>query len=619
LDELQKLENEYGVVMEDSPTLNAGSRVLKEQKKITHEHPMLSLGKIHSVEEIKKFIGDKDVIASVKMDGLSLSCTYLNGNLTRLETRGNGTQGTDVMVHKNGIDGLSLHIKHNGKYVVDGECIVKYDDFQAINDKLPEDEQFSNPRNMASGSLNLLDSNISSTRGLTFVVWNVIEDSEDFKPTMLGNLVGASGLGFDVVPFVKVDHNDDEELDNILTTMKYIADKRDFPMDGVVFSYNDIAYGKSLGRTEKFFRNAVAYKYEDEDVETTLTGIDWTLGKTGVLTPTAEFQTVSIEGSEVSRASLHNISICKSLELGVGDKILVHKSNLIIPQVRENLTRSNTFEIPTHCPICDGKTKIVKENESEVLMCTNPNCKGKLLGKLTHFTSKNAANIAGLSEQTLQFLLDRGWVNTFKDIYKLDWKRTIWKEYDGFGHKSVDKLLDNIEKSRNIDLSHFLYSLSIPLIGKTASKDIAKECNDDFQTFVHLICSKRENAFINIDGFGSEMNKSLLKWWDENNEEFLKLSNEFCFEEKENNNVSDIDLSGKTFVITGSLVHYKNRNELVKIIENLGGKVSGSVSAKTSYLVCNEISNSKKCKEAKKYNIPIITEEELIKLINKKN
>jgi DNA ligase (NAD+) len=619
LDELQKLENESGIVMEDSPTINAGSRVAKEQKKITHEHPMLSLDKIHSVEEIQKFIGNQDVIASVKLDGLTCSLTYINGDLKRLESRGNGEIGTDLLIHKNSISGIPLHINHHGKYVIDGECIVKYDDFQAINDKLPEEEQFSNPRNMASGSLNLLDSNISATRGLTFIAWNVIEDSEDFKPTMLGNFCKASGLGFNVVPFVKVENTNNGDLDNILETIKHISNSLSLPMDGCVFSHNDIAYGKSLGRTSHHFNHSIAYKYEDDCAETTLRAVEWTMGKVGSLCPTAVFDTVQLEGTEVNRASLHNVSICKSLEIGIGDTITVKKCNQIIPQLQDNLTRSNTLKIPTQCPICGENTKIVKENESEVLMCTNPDCKGKLLGKLTHFVSKNAANIDGLSEQTLQKFIDLGWLNTFKDIYHLSDHKAQMYNLDGFGKKSVDKLLENIKKSRDIDLSHFLYSLSIPLIGKTASKDIAKVCNNDFQTFVDIVSLESEYTFMNIDGFGKEMNASLRRWWNENKEMCLNLSKEFRFKEKDNDSKSDkkVDLSDKTFVITGSLTHFKNRSELVSIIEELGGKVSGSVSTKTSYLINNDTeSNSSKNKKAKELDIPIISEEDFIKMIS---
>lgn len=622
LDELQRLEIETGTVLKDSPTVNAGSKVAKEQKKITHEHSMLSLAKIHSIDEIKKFLHGENGVASIKLDGLSVSATYVNGILTRLETRGNGDVGTDIMIHKNSIEGLPKKINHNGKYVIDGECIITYDRFEAINSTLSDDEKFSNSRNMASGSLNLLDSNISAKRGLTFIAWNVIEDSECFNNNMSVNLENAKELGFFVVPYTVLYHYDDKLFEDVLNQMKAQAGFYGYPMDGVVFSYNDIKYGMSLGKTRHHFNHSIAYKFEDSDAETTLRNVEWTMGKTGILTPTAIFDTVELEGTQVNRASLHNISIMKSLELKYNDTITVYKANQIIPQVRDNLDRNSTdqnYIIPPFiCPVCGGKTKIVKDNDSEILVCTNPDCKGKLLGKLSHFCSKNAANIEGMSEATLQFLIDRGWVKTFKDIYKLDYYRTNWKEYDGFGDKSVDKLLDAIENSRKITLDRFIYSLSIPLIGRSASKDISKACADgNIQQFI-MIMSLEEEPFIGLNGFGEERCKSLKHWWVHNKYLFYELMEEFNFGKTEKVK-NEVNLSGKIFVITGTLTHFKNRDELVSIIESNGGKVSGSVSIKTNFLINNNSeSSSSKNQKAKKLNIPIISEEDFIKMISLK-
>jgi DNA ligase (NAD+) len=540
--------------------------------------------------------------------------------LCRLESRGNGEIGTDLLIHKNSIKGIPLHINHHGKYIIDGECIVKYDDFQAINDKLPESEKFSNPRNMASGSLNLLNSNISATRGLIFIAWNVIEDSEDFKPTMTLNFCKASELGFNVVPFLQIEDVNNEEVEDILKTIKNISNDRSLPMDGVVFSYNDIAYGKSLGMTSHHMRHSIAFKYKQDLYETTLRNIEWQTSKTGLINPIAVFNETIIDGASVTKATLHNISYIENLQLGIGDTIQVYKANQIIPKVHDNLTRSNTWKLPDKCPCCGGDVEVHNENGSKTLHCINPDCKAKLLGKLTHFVSKNAANIDGLSEQTLQKFIDLGWLTKFQDIYWISIHKEKMFNLDGFGKKSVDKLLENIEKSRNIDLSRFLYSLSIPLIGKTASKDIAKVCNNDIQSFINIVSLENEYAFINIDGFGSEMNKSLRKWWKENNEMFFSLINEFNFENiknKEEVNSNKADLSGKTFVITGSLIHYKNREELIKVIDDLGGKVSGSISAKSSFLINNDInSTSGKNKKAHELNIPIISEEDFIKMIS---
>lgn len=622
LDELQRLEIETDMILKDSPTQNAGSKVAKEQKKIAHEHSMLSLDKIHTIREVENFIDNKDCIASVKLDGLTCSATYINGTLKRLETRGNGEIGTDIMVHKNCISGLPLTINHNGKYVIDGECIVPYDKFDRINFSLSSDNKFSNPRNMASGSLNLLNSNISAKRGLQFIVWNVIEDSEDFSNNMVENLRKAFSLGFTVVPYIDIstyNHNEEKDnLDNILSLIKQFANDNLYPMDGAVFSYRDIEYGKSLGRTGHHFKHSVAYKYQDSDAKTTLTNIEWTMGKTGQLTPVAIFDEVELEGTKVNRASLHNISICKSLRLGIGDTITIYKANMIIPQVRDNLIRSNTFEIPDTCPICGGKTKVIKDNNSEVLMCTNPDCTGKLLGQLSHFVSKNAINIDGLSEQTLQKFIDLEWVKSFQDIMNLYKHTTEMMKLEGFGKQSVNKLMESINKAKHTTLDRFLYSLSIPLIGRSASKDIAKVCYNDETIFISMIKSNDLYKLVNkIDGFGDIMYQSLLNYCKMHLSGIEELMNYFTFE-KENKLVDKkADLSNKTFVITGSLNYYKNRDELVNIIEQLGGKVSGSVSAKTSYLINNDAqSSSSKNKKAKSLNIPIISEEDFIKIIS---
>lgn len=614
LDELQRLEAESGIVLKNSPTINAGSKVAKEQKKITHEHQMLSLDKIHSVDEIKKFLGKESGIASIKLDGLTVSATYINGKLTRLETRGNGEVGTDIMIHKNSIEGLPKKIKHTGKYVVDGECIVTYDRFYDINATLGEDEKFSNPRNMASGSLNLLDSSVSAKRGLTFLVWNVIEDTELFKNDMKSNFDNASSLGFFIVPHTCLYHYDDVTLNDALAQMKTQAGFYGYPMDGVVFSYMDIQYGKSLGKTGHHFNHSVAYKFEDELYETKLTGIEWSTSKSGLVNPVAIFEPVDLDGAITTRATLHNISYIENLQLGIGDTIQIYRSNMVIPKVHDNLTRSNTWKLPTECPNCGGNVEVHNENGSKTLHCTNPDCPSKLLGKLVHFCSKNAVNIEGMSEATLQLLIDRKWVTSFKDLYNLKENQIkLWKYHTvGFGEKSVQKLLNAIEKSRNISLSNFIYSLSIPLIGRSASKDIANFFDNDYEKFRKYGITTH---YAQIDGFGETMNDSLHQWLRENHLMMELLASEFTFEKVEEKS-SGVDLSSKVFVITGSLNHYKNRDELVDLITSMGGKVSGSVSTKTSYLLNNDInSTSSKNKKAKELNVPIITEDDFIKMI----
>lgn len=614
LDELQRLEAESGIVLKDSPTINAGSKVAKEQKKITHEHQMLSLDKIHSVDEIQKFLNKEWGIASIKLDGLTVSATYIKGKLTRLETRGNGDVGTDIMIHKNSIEGIPQKIKHRGKYVVDGECIVTYDRFYDINATLGEDEKFSNPRNMASGSLNLLDSNVSAKRGLTFLVWNVIEDTELFRNSMKENFDNASSLGFFVVPHTCLYHYDDATLNDALAQMKAQAGFYGYPMDGVVFSYMDIQYGKSLGKTGHHFNHSVAYKFEDELYETKLTDIEWSTSKSGLVNPVAVFDAVDLDGAMTTRATLHNISYIENLQLGIGDTIRIFRANMVIPKVHGNLTKSNTWQLPTKCPSCGGDVEIHNENGSKTLHCTNPDCPSKLLGKLVHFCSKNAANVEGMSEATLQLLIDRKWVTCFKDLYNLKENQIkLWKYHTvGFGEKSVQKLLNAIEKSRNISLSNFIYSLSIPLIGRSASKDIANFFDNDYEKFRKYGITTH---YAQIDGFGEIMNDSLHQWLRENHLMMELLASEFTFEKVEDKS-SGVDFSGKVFVITGSLVHYKNRDELVEVIEKSGGKVSGSVSAKTSYLLNNDInSTSSKNRKAKELGVPIITEDDFIKMI----
>lgn len=615
LDELQRLEIKTGVVLPNSPTINAGSRVATEQKKITHEHPMLSLAKIHSIEEIQDFLKDKHGLASVKLDGMTVSATYINGKLTRLETRGNGEIGTDIMIHKNSIAGLPQTINHNGKYVIDDECIITYDNFYNINDSLGEDEKFKNPRNMVSGSLNLLDSNISGKRGLAFIVWNVIEDTETYTNSMLYNFLLAKQLGFTVVLHREIEPSYNSlDIDMLLETIKSQADFFGYPMDGVVFSYDDINYGKSLGKTEHHFNHSIAYKFEDAMYKTKLLNIEWNTSKSGLVNPVAVFEPVDLDGAVTTRATLHNISYIEDLQLGIGDTIQVYRANMVIPKVGNNLTRSNTWEIPDKCPCCGGDVEIHNVNGSKTLHCSNQGCHAKLLGKLVHFCSKNALDIENMSEATLQFLIEKGWVNSFKDIYRLNLYQNEWITCDGFGEKSVHKLLENIEKSRNTTVERCIYGLSIPLIGRSASKDISKACNGDVSEFINIMTTNAY-PFLQIDGFGEEMYKSIVSWWNNNKFAFLDLSNEFNFEKTVAKN-NDISLEKKVFVITGSLQHHKNREELVNIIEGLGGKVSGSVSSKTDYLINNDTeSNSSKNRKAKELGVNIISEEQFISMI----
>ena len=610
-DELQVLEEETGIIMSNSPTKTVGYEVKSKLEKVKHSHPMLSLDKTKSTDDLVKFSDGRDCIISLKLDGLTVLNTYDNGVLCQSETRGNGEEGEIITHNAKVFDNLPLNIPFDRKFEIEGEAVITQSDFEKIN----TNGEYKNCRNLASGSVRQLDSNITKDRHVRFIAWKIPFGVTTYT---MGFEIAAQ-YGFEVVPYVKYNSSIDN-IEKKIEELKTIAKEKSLPIDGLVITYNNVEYGKSLGMTGHHPKHSLAFKFYDEEVTTTLKDIEWTMGKTGVLTPVANFEPVEIEGSIVSKASLHNLSIMQSLyhsQWYEGLMLEVCKANMVIPQIKrvydpQHICARRLF-IPNTCPVCGGKTEIIKDNESKVLICINDNCKGKLLGKLVHFCSKNAINIEGMSEATLQFLIDKGWIKSFHDIYKLDYHRQNWKEYDGFGDKSVDKLLDAIEDSRNTTLDRFIYSLSIPQIGRSASKDIAKFFNNNYEEF------KMYGTTINytqIDGFGESMNNSLHKWLSDNHIMMEELAKEFTFK-KEKNNSSSVDLSGKTFVITGSLIHYKNRDELVSIIESMGGKVSGSVSTKTSYLINNDTqSSSSKNQKAKQLNIPIISEEDFINMIS---
>lgn len=614
-EELKVLETESGVIYPNSPTQNVGYVVLDEIEKVVHNHPMLSLDKCHSEEELIKFAGDKDCILSVKCDGLTTSLHYINGKLVGAESRGNGMEGANVLENVKTIKNIPHEIPYKEELIIDGETIIDWETFNKINENLPEgQEKYKHPRNLASGSLTVLDTKVAASRNMRFIAWRVIKGLNN--KSVFFALKDAENLGFEIVPMWTYTNksSDKENLSAMLSDLQDKADELNIPYDGAVMAYDDIEYGMSLGRTEKFFRHSISYKYEDELYETTLTDIEWSTSKTGLVNPVAIFKEVILDGACTTRATLHNISYIENLQLGIGDTIRIYKANKIIPKVHDNLTRSNTWVLPDKCPSCGGDVEVHNENESKTLHCTNDiNCPAKLLGKLSHFSSKNAANIDGLSEQTVQKFIEFGWLNSFKNIYHLSEHKSEMMKLEGFGKKSVEKLLDAIEKSRNINFANFLYSLSIPLIGRSASKDIAKYCHDSADEFT-FIMQNTSLEFASIDGLGVAATTSLDDWWNDNSDMFYELMEEFTFEKVEEKS-SGADLTGITFVITGSLNHYKNREELVGVIEGLGGKVSGSVSAKTSYLICNEESSSSKCKKAQQLSIPIITENDFLKMI----
>lgn len=623
LEDLRGWEDETGIVLANSPTHNVGATVLDNIKEVTHKTPMLSLEKCHSVEEIIKFANNHNLVASIKLDGLTVRLTYKDGDLVLAESRGNGIVGSDITEHIKQFINVPLHINKEGIYVIDGEALIKLDDFAEIN----TNGVYKNSRNLAAGTLSSLDTSVIKDRKLSWYAWEVIEGDSD--NSFYKRLLNAQNLGFDVVPCYNITINEFNQLQIHIDNFINIAEKENLPQDGVVFKFDDVEYGKSLGNTSHHFRNGIAYKVFNDSVETELLDIEWTMGKTGVLTPTAVFKPVEIEGSMVERASLHNISVMKEImgRSWKGQHIGVFKANLIIPQIRwaeqfdsskfDDLVLDVSYiNIPDKCPICGQPTKIIKENNS--LVCTNDNCKGKLLGKLIHAVSRDALNVDGLSETTIGKFINFGWLNSIRDIYYLSTNEKQLKSLAGFGKKSVDKLLTSIEKSRKTSLERFLYSLSIPLLGKSASKMISEAVDHNFNTFIDEMTVKSAEYFRHLPGVGDALINSLNTYWKSHYSEILQLANEFTFETpKLVLDEMPKTLQGKTFVVTGSVNHYKNRDELKADIVAHGGTVVGSVSSKTSYLINNDInSTSSKNQKAKSLGVPIISEDQFLSMIH---
>ena len=616
MDELELLENETGIVITNSPLHKVQGKILSGLNKITHSKPMLSSNKTKDINEIKNF-ANRSVMASYKEDGLTLVTRYSYGKLVQAITRGSGYEGEDVTEQAKMISNLPLEIPFDGKIELRGECVISWENFNKINESLTE--PYSHPRNLAAGSLRTLDTNITKERNLEYIVFELVSYNNDHAYRAFNfrhqSLSWLDTLGFTTVERMSCKRDDIDKVVEVMT-----AENSKFPVDGLIFNYEDLSYSASLGSTSHHPLDMIALKWANETFETELLDIEWNTTRTGRISPTAVFKPVMIEGSSVSRATVHNVSIMEELKLGKGDTITVYKSNQIIPAIDENLTMSGTFTPPTVCPCCGGSTEIHNENGSKTLHCVNPDCQAKLLSKLEHACSKNALNIDGMSEATLEFLYNKGWVKSIRDIYTNLNKKEIYYEWincSGFGKKSVDKLLSAIEKSRATTLDRFLYAQSIPLIGRSASKDIANYCKGDIDTFCDVLPNGSCSKLLNIDGFGDAMYKSLINWYNKHWLEFLALKKDFNFiaESNQNNNKANI-LEGKTFVITGSLEHFKNRDELTEKIISLSGKVSGSVSAKTTALINNDInSNSSKNNKAKSLNIPILSEEDFLKMI----
>ena len=618
-EELQSLEKETGIIYPNSPTQNVGYAVIDKLKEVPHNHLMLSLDKTKQIDELDDFAGNKACILSVKADGLSTTLRYLNGKLVSAETRGTGDKGYDCYHNVLTIKNIPKEIDYKDELIIDGETIIGWDTFQKINDSLTG-KKYEHPRNLVSGSLTMLDSRESAKRDMRFVAWRVIKGFS--HQSVFEDLKEAEKNGFEVIPMWTYVSNssDKENLPAMLENLQDVADEKNIPYDGAVLAIDSYKLAESMGRTDKFFRHSIAYKYEDKLYETKLIDIEWNTSKSGLINPVAVFEPVNLDGAVTTRATLHNVTYIKNMMLGIGDRIRIYRSNKVIPKVHDSIDKSGNFKIPSTCPVCGGMIEIVKENNSIVLRCTNPTCVGKLLGRLSHAVSRNALNIDGLSEATIDKFISLGWLTSIKDIYHLKDYELRMKNLEGFGSKSVTKLLDSIEKSRKTTLDKFLYSLSVPLLGKTASKAIAQAEDYNFESFTRDMIVSGAEFFRHIPGVGDSLINSLNQYYSKECSEIYELAKEFDFQ-----NPQPIfkmfgvkkDLTGKTFVITGSLEHFNNRDEAKTQIESLGGKVVGSVSAKTSYLVNNNPnSTSSKNKKAIQLSVPIITEQELLSMIS---
>ena len=609
-DELEALEKETGITLAGSPTVSVGYEAVNALPKETHETPMLSLDKTKEIEVLKNFVGNQKTVLSWKMDGLTIVLTYQDGKLKKAVTRGNGVVGEVITNNAKVFKNVPLQIAYQGELILRGEAIISYSDFEKINEQIEDvDAKYKNPRNLCSGSVRQLNNEITAKRNVYFYAFSLVRaEGVDFNNSRACQFEWLKTQGFDIVEYRMVDSKNLEE------TIQYFSDKiskNDFPSDGLVALYDDIAYGDSLGSTAKFPRNAFAFKWKDEIRETTLKEIEWSPSRTGLINPVAIFEPVELEGTTVSRASVHNISILKELELGIGDRIEVYKANMIIPQIAENLTRSRNLTIPEFCPVCKEKTKIQKSNDVEVLICTNPECQAKKIKSFTLFVSRDAMNIDGLSEATLEKFILNGFIKEFGDIYELEHYKDAIIEMDGFGEKSYENLIDNIKKSSHTTLPRLVYALGIANIGVANAKVLCKEFDYDLQKLMQA----DEETISQIEGIGSVIAKSVTDYFknEENQRKLKHLLTYLTFEEMKIETGNP--LSGKQFVITGSVNQFENRSAMKEFIEKRGGKVTGSVSKKTDYLINNDTeSSSSKNKKAKELGIPILSEEDFLKL-----
>lgn len=612
-DELESLENETGMVLAGSPTVRVGYEAVDELPKDAHELPMLSLGKTKEREELKSWLGDKEGLLSWKLDGLTIVLTYQNGVLLKAVTRGNGEVGEVITNNAKVFKNIPLKIKYQGELVLRGEAVITYEDFEEINSRIEDaDARYKNPRNLCSGSVRQLNNQITAERNVRFYAYSLVRaeqngESVDFQNSREKQFLFLAEQGFDVVAYMRVNK---ENIVDAVGAYEERIKTYGVPSDGLVLLYDDIAYGRSLGRTAKFPRDSIAFKWADEIQETTLKEIEWSPSRTGLINPVAIFAPVELEGTTVSRASVHNISILKGLKLGIGDRITVYKANMIIPQIDENLTNSDNIEIPKHCPVCGGDTELRAVNEVQSLYCTNPDCDAKKIKTFTHFVGRDAMNIDGLSEATLEKFIAKGFIHQYSDIFHLEEHCDEIVMMEGFGEKSYNNLIESIDTARAVELPNLIYSLGISNIGLANAKVICRFYDYDLDA-MRKAGAEELSA---IDGIGEVIAKAFEDYFavEKNSVAFDNLLKELTIK-KEEIDKENQTLAGKTFVVTGTLAHFASRNELKDLIEKKGGKVAGSVSAKTVCLINNDITSaSSKNKKAKELNVPIVTEEQFM-------
>ena len=608
-DELEKLEKETNTILSNSPTQNVEPEAIDSLVKVEHPAPMLSLSKTKSISELASFLGNQEGLLSWKLDGLTIVLTYKDGKLSSGVTRGNGIIGEVITENVKKFKNIPLTIPYKGTLVVRGEAVIKYSDFNKMNEELDDDSsQYKNPRNLCSGSVRQLDSKVTAKRNVNCIIFALIESEKKFK-LKSEEFEWLKSLGFDVVEYHKVTSNNIEEQ---VLYFKNKINEYDIPSDGLVLLYNDIEYGKQLGTTAKYPKNAIAFKWQDETAETKLIDVDWLVSRTGLINPVAVFEPVELEGTIVSRASLHNVSILQGLSLGIGDTILVYKANMIIPQIADNLTQSNSLTIPNKCPVCNHEARIISSNDVKYLYCMNDFCPAKLVKRLSQFTSRNAMNIEGLSDAIINKLADEGLIKTYADIYNLKRYKNDIISFEGFGEKSYDNLINSIEKSRNVKLANFIFALGIPDIGLSRAKLICKNYSNDINKIRNLTFEELSK----IDGIGEIIAKEWIDTF--NNEDFIKelelLLKEVNFTDTSIDN--NQPLKDLIFVITGSVNNFTNRDELVEYIETYGGKVVKAISNNVNYLINNDItSTSTKNTKAKELGIKIISENDLMSMI----